>query len=111
MTLERLSAVIDFELFRLELERAVPRADRSKGSRPPFDHVLMFKVLTLQTLSNLSDERTAAGLAAARAEGRVGGRRPKLTAQQRTDIVENVGSGRRSAAQMARLYKVSQPTV
>lgn len=56
-------------------------------------------------------ERTAAGLAAARAEGRIGGRRPKLTAQQRADIVENVRSGRRTAAQMARLYKVSEPTV
>jgi DNA invertase Pin-like site-specific DNA recombinase len=56
-------------------------------------------------------ERTAVGLAAARAEGRVGGRRPKLTAQQRTDIVENVRSGRRSGAQMARLYKVREPTV
>ena len=38
-----------------ELERAVPRADRSKGGRPPFDHVLMFKVLVLQTQNNLSD--------------------------------------------------------
>ena len=56
-------------------------------------------------------ERTAAGLAAARAEGRVGGRRPKLTAQQRTDIAENVLSGRRTAAQMARLYRVSAPTI
>jgi IS5 family transposase len=36
----------------------VPRADRSKGGRPPFDHVLMFKVLVLQTQNNLSDERT-----------------------------------------------------
>jgi transposase, IS5 family len=56
--LERLSAVIDFELFRPELERAVPRADRAKGGRPPFDHVVMFKVLILQTRNNLSDERT-----------------------------------------------------
>ena len=56
-------------------------------------------------------ERTAAGLAAARAEGRVGGRRPKLTPQQRADIAENVLSGRRTAAQMARLYAISQPTV
>jgi DNA invertase Pin-like site-specific DNA recombinase len=56
-------------------------------------------------------ERTAAGLAAARAEGRVGGRRPKLTPAQRADIAENVLSGRRTAAQMARLYAVSQPTV
>ena len=46
------------ERFRPELERAVPRADRSKGGRPPFDHVLMFKVLILQTQNNLSDERT-----------------------------------------------------
>jgi DNA invertase Pin-like site-specific DNA recombinase len=56
-------------------------------------------------------ERTAAGLAAARAEGRVGGGRPKLTPAQRADIVENVRSGRRTAAQMARLYAVSPPTV
>jgi len=27
-----LTAVIDFELFRPELERAVPRADRSRGA-------------------------------------------------------------------------------
>jgi hypothetical protein len=52
--LERLAAVVDFELFRPELERAVPRADRSRGGRPPFDHVLMFKVLILQTQNNLS---------------------------------------------------------
>jgi IS5 family transposase len=56
--LERLAAVVDFELFRPELEHAVPRADRSKGGRPPFDHVLMFKILILQTQNNLSDERT-----------------------------------------------------
>jgi transposase, IS5 family len=56
--LERLADVVDFERFRPELERAVPRADRSKGGRPPFDHVLMFKVLILQTQNNLSDERT-----------------------------------------------------
>ena len=31
--LERLAAAVDFELFRPELERAVPRADRSNTSR------------------------------------------------------------------------------
>ncbi len=30
-SLERLNAVNDFELFRADLERAVPRADRSKS--------------------------------------------------------------------------------
>src|ERR1700686_3894038 len=56
--LERLNAVVDFELFRADLERAVPRSDGSKGGRPPFDHVLMFKVLILQAAHGLSDERT-----------------------------------------------------
>jgi transposase, IS5 family len=31
---ERLNAVIDFELFRADVERAGPRADRVKGGRP-----------------------------------------------------------------------------
>jgi IS5 family transposase len=56
--LDRLNAVVDFEMFRLTLETAVPRADRAKGGRPPFDAVLMFKVLILQTMHSLSDERT-----------------------------------------------------
>ena len=56
-TLERLNGLVDFELFRPDLERAVPRADRSRGGRPPFDHVLMFKVLILQASHSLSDER------------------------------------------------------
>jgi IS5 family transposase len=44
-------------MFRPMLGQAVPRADRSKGGRPPFDHVFMFKVLILQTMHSLSDER------------------------------------------------------
>jgi hypothetical protein len=36
----------------------VPRSDRAKDGRPPFDHVLMFKALVLQASHNLSDERT-----------------------------------------------------
>src|ERR687898_371360 len=39
-TLERLNGLVDFELFRPDLERAVRRADRSRGGRPPFDEVL-----------------------------------------------------------------------
>jgi DNA invertase Pin-like site-specific DNA recombinase len=56
-------------------------------------------------------ERTRAGLDAARKEGRIGGRRPKLRADQRRDIAENILSGRRTGAQMARLYGVSPATV
>jgi DNA invertase Pin-like site-specific DNA recombinase len=54
-------------------------------------------------------ERTAAGLAAARAEGRVGGRRRTLTTQQRADIIDNVLAGRRTAAQMARCTPSASP--
>ena len=56
--LERLSAIVDFELFRADLVRAVPRSDGSKGGRPAFDLVFMFKVLLLQASHSLSDERT-----------------------------------------------------
>jgi DNA invertase Pin-like site-specific DNA recombinase len=41
-------------------------------------------------------ERTSAGLAAARAEGRVGGRRKKLDAAERREIAESVITGRKS---------------
>jgi DNA invertase Pin-like site-specific DNA recombinase len=56
-------------------------------------------------------ERTSAGLAAARAEGRIGGRRKKLDVVKRREIAESVVSGRKSGADMARLYNISQPTV
>lgn len=56
-------------------------------------------------------ERTKAGLEAARQEGRVGGRRPKLTKDQKRDILDNITSGRKSGAQMARLYQVSEATI
>jgi IS5 family transposase len=55
--LERIAQAVDFEMFRAELDRAVPRSDGSKGGRPSFDRVLMFKVLLLQAMHSLSDER------------------------------------------------------
>jgi DNA invertase Pin-like site-specific DNA recombinase len=56
-------------------------------------------------------ERTRAGLRAAREEGRVGGRKPKLDESQRQEIVDAVLSGRKRAAQVARLFKVHPATV
>jgi transposase, IS5 family len=55
--LQRIKAVVDFELFRPELERAMPRSNGAKGGRPTFDHLLMFKVLILQAMHSLSDKR------------------------------------------------------
>src|ERR1700730_377495 len=56
-------------------------------------------------------ERTSAGLAAARAEARIGGRRKKLDAAKRREIADSVISGRKTGAEMARLYNISGPTV
>ena len=56
-------------------------------------------------------ERTSAGLAVARAEGRVGGRRKKLDTAKRREIAESVITGCKSGADMARLYNVCQRTV
>jgi DNA invertase Pin-like site-specific DNA recombinase len=58
----------------------------------------------------LTAARASAGLAAAQAEGRVGGRRKKLDATKRREIAESVITGRKSGAEMARLYNISQPT-
>ncbi len=55
--LERLSAHIDFEFFRKPLEKFMNKdVDRSKGGRPSYDTVLMFKVLILQRYYNVSDD-------------------------------------------------------
>lgn len=56
--LERLASVVDFEVFRGPLIVALRRSDRGKGGRPPFDPVMMFKILVLQALYSLSDEAT-----------------------------------------------------
>lgn len=56
--LEKLGALIDFELFRPDLDAALQRSDGSKGGRPPMDAVMMFKTLVLQTLYALSDAQT-----------------------------------------------------
>ena len=56
--LERLGSVVDFEVFRGPLIAALRRSVRGKGGRPPFDPVMMFKILVLQALYSLSDEAT-----------------------------------------------------
>ncbi len=56
--LVKLAALIDFEAFRPKLATALKRSDGSKGGRPPYDPVLMFKILILQTLYTLSDDAT-----------------------------------------------------
>lgn len=55
--LEVLDATVDFEYFRGWLVDGLGYGDGSKGGRPPFDPVLMFKALILQAQHNLSDAK------------------------------------------------------
>jgi len=55
--LERLNGIVPWEVFRKPLAKALKRSDGAKGGRPPYDPVLMFKVLVLQALYNLSDDQ------------------------------------------------------
>ena len=52
-------------------------------------------------------ERTKTGLDAARKEGRIGGRRPKLRPNQQDEIVAMVTMGTKTAADAARLFDCS----
>jgi IS5 family transposase len=55
--LEKLSAVVPWEVFRKPLAKALKRSDGARGGRPPYDPVLMFKITVLQALYGLSDDQ------------------------------------------------------
>jgi IS5 family transposase len=55
--LERLDAAIDWEIFRPILVRIDAKERKSAAGRKPTCRILMFKMLILQRLHNLSDER------------------------------------------------------
>ena len=55
--LEKLNALVPWDVFRKPLAKALKRSDGAKGGRPPYDPVLMFKILVLQALYNLSDDQ------------------------------------------------------
>ena len=55
--LEAYASVIDFEIFRPDLDEALAYSDGAKGGRPPFDPVMMFKILIIQAQNGLSDDR------------------------------------------------------
>lgn len=55
--LVRLSEVIGWEAFRATLETIHQKPRRSKAGRKNYDVILMFKLLILQQLYNVSDEK------------------------------------------------------
>lgn len=56
--LEALASHVPWTAFRPALETVLRRSKRTQGGRPPFDAVLMFKILVLQALYYLSDDQT-----------------------------------------------------
>jgi transposase, IS5 family len=55
--LVRLSKGVDFEIFRPLLLEELHIEPKNDGGRPPYDYVLMFKILILQRYYNLSDDQ------------------------------------------------------
>jgi len=56
--LAKLDQVINWEMFRRPIETALYVEPKGAGGRPPFDKIMMFKILILQKYYNLSDEQT-----------------------------------------------------
>ena len=54
--LERLNAIVDWEMFRPNLESIDRKERKSAAGRKPTDRVRMFKMLVLQNLYGLSDD-------------------------------------------------------
>ena len=57
-TLEQLDAIVNWQIFKPVLDKAIPRIDNGKGGRPPFDNLFMFKTLVIKRLYNLSHDQT-----------------------------------------------------
>lgn len=51
-----LNEYIRWEDLRSSIDEAFPETNPSAGGRPPFDRVMMFKILVLQRIYNLSDD-------------------------------------------------------
>jgi IS5 family transposase len=56
--LEKVTAAVDWEIFRPILNTAFHKEVRGVGGRTPWDYVLMFKILLLQSWYNIADDKT-----------------------------------------------------
>lgn len=55
--LKKLNSRVNWEQFRRTLEKAFSEIDYSQGGRPPYDRVMMFKILLLQEYYGVSDDQ------------------------------------------------------
>ena len=89
---------------------ALPLPTEAVDTTIPAGRMMMQMLGAFAEFEAMIRERTRSGLVAARAEGRVGGRKPKLIADQRREAVAMIGSGQKSAADVAHLFKAHPTT-
>lgn len=53
----KLNSLIPWDSFRHKLNRIFKKEAKAPGGRPPYDYVMMFKIIVLQRLYNLSDSQ------------------------------------------------------
>lgn len=56
--LKAINEVVDWHIFRPILNKGLSKRRKSKAGRPPYDTLMLFKMVILQSLYNLSDEQT-----------------------------------------------------
>ena len=56
--LEKLNRFVNWEDLRKMLTKTFKKDAKGPGGRPPFDYVMMFKILILQKLYNIADDKT-----------------------------------------------------
>jgi len=53
--LEKLNKAISWNIFRPAITKALTKEPKGPGGRPPYDYIMMFKILILQRLYHISD--------------------------------------------------------
>jgi len=57
-SLEKLNEHIEWDIFEKPLSGAFKKEAQGPGGRPPYNYVMMFKILVLQKIYNISDDQT-----------------------------------------------------
>ena len=114
--LDRLSrSMLDFTVLMAKAQKegwALVALDCAVDTTTPAGRMMMQMLGSFAEFErSMIRERTRAGLAAAKDNGRIGGRPRSLNDKQRREIADAVLSGRKTAADMARLFGVSPATI
>ena len=113
--LDRLSRSLRDVLTLMERIQAAKAGIRSLteaiDTTTPAGDMMMQMVGSVAKFDAMIRERAKAGMAWARKQGRIGGRRPKLDVHQQQEIVAMLTTGQKTAAEVARLFKIHSATV